>query len=79
MAKTEAAPKGREKKAKKPKTRRFHPIKFIKEVIAELKKVSWPTRKELFAYSLAVLTFVVIAAVVVGVVDTILSQILKLI
>ena len=35
-------------------------ILFLKQVIAELKKVVTPTRKELFSYTGAVLVFVVI-------------------
>ena len=32
--------------------------RFVREVIAELRKVIWPTRRELFSYSTVVLIFV---------------------
>jgi preprotein translocase subunit SecE len=39
----------------------------VREVIAELQKVAWPSRQEVFSYSLVVLvSSVVIAAVIFG-------------
>jgi preprotein translocase subunit SecE len=61
-----------------PKTRRaarpnvlsrlFAPlVRFVREVFAELRKVIWPTRKELLTYTAVVIVFVsVITAIVVG-------------
>ena len=41
--------------------------RFVREVIAELRKVIWPTRKELLTYTAVVIVFVAaITAVVVG-------------
>jgi preprotein translocase subunit SecE len=41
--------------------------RFIREVVAELRKVIWPTRKELLTYTGVVIVFVaVITAIVVG-------------
>ena len=41
--------------------------RFFREVVAELRKVIWPTRKELLTYSAVVITFVtVVTAIVVG-------------
>lgn len=46
---------------------RTKPRDFIREVIAELKKVAWPTRKEVVAYSTVVFVSVcVIAAIIFG-------------
>ena len=42
---------------------------FIRQVIAELRKVVTPTRKELFTYTLVVLVFVVIMMALVGGLD----------
>jgi len=42
---------------------------FIQQVIAELKKVTTPTRKELINFTLVVLAFVVIAMGLVWVLD----------
>lgn len=50
-----------------PKKERTKPRDFFKEVVAELKKVAWPTRKEVFGYSLVVLvSVIVIAALIFG-------------
>ena len=49
------------------KRERTKPRQFIKEVGAELGKVAWPSRQELWAYSLVVLiSSVVIAALIFG-------------
>lgn len=46
---------------------RTKPRDFVKEVFAELKKVAWPTRKEVVAYSTVVfVSVVVIAAIIFG-------------
>lgn len=40
---------------------------FIRQIIAELRKVIWPTRKELIAYTTIVIVFVaVISAIIAG-------------
>ncbi|MGI8696491.1 MAG: preprotein translocase subunit SecE [Mycobacteriales bacterium] len=45
----------------------FHLGRFLREVIAELTKVIWPTRKELITYTSVVIVFVaVIIAAVAG-------------
>ena len=47
--------------------RRVGPRQFMREVRQELKKVAWPSRKELFAYTLVVLfTVVVLTSLVFG-------------
>ncbi|MFA5608376.1 MAG: preprotein translocase subunit SecE [Leucobacter sp.] len=46
-------------------------VLFIQQVIAELKKVVTPTRKELINYTLVVLAFVVIMMALVWVLDQI--------
>ncbi|MFO7296062.1 MAG: preprotein translocase subunit SecE [Clostridia bacterium] len=53
--------------------------KFFRDVISEVKKVSWPDRKELVNATIAAIVFIVIFAIVVGIVDLILGQLLKLI
>jgi preprotein translocase subunit SecE len=58
------SPKAAGVAAKKQRTK---PRQFIKEVIAELQKVAWPTRQEVASYSLVVLvSSVVIAAIIFG-------------
>ena len=39
--------------------KRTPPAQFLKEVRAELKKVNWPTRQEMIAYTIVVLVAVV--------------------
>ena len=63
-----------QKDQKSKKERRFHPIRFLKEVVAELKKVTWPTRKDLVSYTIAVIVFVILISVVVGVLDFVFQR-----
>jgi preprotein translocase subunit SecE len=42
---------------------------FIREVISELGKVIWPTRKELLTYTAVVIVFVAIILTIVGLLD----------
>jgi preprotein translocase subunit SecE len=51
--------------------------KFIREVRAELKKVSWPNKKELISYTGIVFVSVVVVAVMVWIVDTVFNEALK--
>jgi preprotein translocase subunit SecE len=44
-------------------------INFIREVVAELRKVIWPTRKELSTYTLVVVVFVIVMLAIVGGLD----------
>jgi len=47
---------------------------FIRQVIAELKKVVTPTRKELLNYTLVVIAFVIIMMLIVTVLDLVFGQ-----
>ena len=49
----------------------------FKNMVAELKKVAWPSKKDLINYSIVVIGFVVILAIVVGVLDTASSFVVK--
>lgn len=42
---------------------------FIREIISELSKVIWPTRKELLTYTAVVVVFVAIIMTIVGLLD----------
>ncbi len=42
---------------------------FFKEVMGELKKLTWPTGKELASYTATVVAFIVLFAVIIGVLD----------
>jgi len=43
--------------------------RFVREVVAELRKVNWPSRKELLTYASVVIVFVVIMMTIVGLLD----------
>ena len=49
----------------------------FKNMAAELKKVAWPSKKDLINYSIVVIGFVVVLAVIVGVLDTASSFVVK--
>jgi preprotein translocase subunit SecE len=53
--------------------------KFLSDVKGELKKVTWPTRKDTYASSLVVVVLVLISAVFLGGVDLILSRLIRVI
>ena len=59
--------------------KRFNLFTYIKETKQELKKVSWPTKKELLKNTGVVLTVVISATILVWVLDTVLQGALGLI
>ena len=48
-------------------------INYIKESKTELKKVVWPTKKETFNYTMAVVAISLILAAFIGIADYILT------
>ncbi|MEV8633883.1 preprotein translocase subunit SecE [Streptosporangium sp. NPDC051023] len=65
---TAGKPSG-EKKAK-----RTSPALFYRQVIAELRKVIWPTRKDLLSYTTIVLVFVLVMVGIVSALDAVLTE-----
>jgi preprotein translocase subunit SecE len=65
--------KGRPTPAAQRRDERVSPIsktvRFLREVVAELRKVIWPTRKELITYTAVVLVFVSFMVALIGVLD----------
>ncbi|MFO7638600.1 MAG: preprotein translocase subunit SecE [bacterium] len=51
---------------------------YLADVVAEMKKVTWVKRKELFTTTLVVIVFSTILAAFIGVVDLVFSQLLQL-
>ncbi|MEA4883241.1 MAG: preprotein translocase subunit SecE [Clostridia bacterium] len=51
--------------------------KYLREVRAEFKRVQWPNRKELMSYTIAVVVYVFIVAVFLGVIDLGLSALVN--
>ena len=76
--KKEVAKKAADPKAKQPWGQRMinwfkalfvRIVNAFKNMAAELRKVSWPSRKDLINYSVLVVVFVVAMAVVIGLLD----------
>ena len=49
-------------------------IQFLKDARAELKKVSWPSRKELTGSTTLVITVSILAGLFLGVLDVLFSR-----
>jgi preprotein translocase subunit SecE len=49
-------------------------FKFLREVRLEMKKVTWPTRKETSGSTGVVIITVIIVAIYLGIVDNLLQQ-----
>lgn len=49
--------------------RRTSPATFYRQVVAELRKVVWPTRQQLITYFWVVLVFVVVVMAIVSALD----------
>ena len=64
---------------KSDKKRKINIVKTFKDMWAELKKVTWPSKKELIRQSVVVVVFVLILTIVVGLMDAGLSALLKLV
>jgi preprotein translocase subunit SecE len=54
-------------------------INFLQEVVVELRKVHWPTRKETTAATTVVLAIIILVAVYLGLVDFVVSQLVHFI
>jgi len=52
-------------------------INFLKEAKAELKKVTWPTRKETVSSTYLVLVMTIVASAYLGLVDSFLAWVIK--
>ena len=49
-------------------------VNFVREVVAELRKVIWPTRKELTTYTVVVVVFVIVMLSIVGGLDYVFAK-----
>jgi preprotein translocase subunit SecE len=54
-------------------------VTYVQEVWAELKKVHWPSRKEVTAATVVVLVVVLVVAVFLGLVDFGVSRLVQLV
>jgi preprotein translocase subunit SecE len=71
------------KKARKTGTQSTNPIvyvyNYLKQVIAELRKVIWPNRKQMGTYTSVVLFFLVFMVAFIGVVDLGLAKLVLMV
>ena len=54
-------------------------IQFVSQAKAELRKVTWPTRKQTLASTGVVMVIVAIMALYLGIIDLILAKVVKFI
>jgi preprotein translocase subunit SecE len=70
-------------KARKPGTQSTNPFIFVynylKQVVAELRKVIWPNRKQMGTYTSVVLAFLVFMVALIGLVDLGLARLVLLV
>lgn len=73
------------KKGKKPVKRKadikaffIRIAKFFRNVVSELKLVTWPTKKDLISYSTVVVIFILVMAAIIFVMDLGLDALLRL-
>ena len=57
-----------------PRKKRTSPGLFYRQIVAELRKVVWPTRTELFTYTSVVIVFVLVVIGIVALIDFGLSH-----
>ena len=78
MATQVRGPQTSKPEAKKPaksggslaKPERTTPVVFVREVRSELRKVIWPTRKELITYTTVAVIFILVMVAIVTSIDT---------
>ena len=63
---------GKDKAGKQGPFARF--ALFLRQVVAELRKVIWPTRSELVNYTIVVIVFVVIMAAILALYDFVFAR-----
>ena len=49
--------------------KRTDPVTFYRQVVAELRKVVWPTQQQLITYFIVVMVFVVVMMTIVSLLD----------
>ena len=54
-------------------------VKFLREVVAEMKKVSWSTQKELVTYTGVVGIAIVVVCALIWICDTIFARVFQVI
>lgn len=72
--KTAVKAKAKAKKSNKPKKDRKRPFR---EMFSELKKVTWPTKDELRTYTVCVIVFVVVSAILLFAMEFIVTEVIN--
>lgn len=67
----------KEKQDGKNKMAKFAPIDFLKQVRSEARKVTWPTRQETIASTIAVFIMVIIASIFLFAADQVLAFVVE--
>ncbi|MGH3517656.1 MAG: preprotein translocase subunit SecE [Haloechinothrix sp.] len=70
--KDQPTPKRDRVEEKQPLPKRI--VRYIREVLAELRKVIWPTRKQMVTYTIVVLAFVAFMVGLVAVLDLVFAR-----
>jgi preprotein translocase subunit SecE len=54
-------------------------VKYFRDVVAEMKMVTWPTRDEVLAATVLVVVFAIVMALVVAGIDVVIERIIGLV
>ena len=57
-----------------PKRDRTTPALFLRQIMAELRKVIWPTRRELRTYTIVAMMFILVMVVIVTSLDYLFTK-----
>ena len=68
------APERAAKPGRPAKQDRVTPARFVREVIQELRKVVWPTRRELITYTTVALVFILVMVGIVTGLDALFGK-----
>jgi preprotein translocase subunit SecE len=68
-------PEGRKAKGRRdPLLKRLN--RFFRQVVAELRKVNWPTRRELVVYTVVVVVFVIVMMAIIALYDLAFTELI---
>ncbi|MGL5764542.1 MAG: preprotein translocase subunit SecE [Sarcina sp.] len=66
-------------KVKEPTAKAVGPIQFLREVKAEVKRITWPSKEEAKKAIIAVFIVVILAVILVGSVDFVFKNLFELV
>ncbi|MBZ5735244.1 preprotein translocase subunit SecE [Nocardioides sp. TRM66260-LWL] len=69
MADSKAVEGSNDSRRQRPSEKRTSPATFYRQVVAELRKVVYPTRDQLTTYFIVVMVFVLVVMAIVSVLD----------